>query len=236
MSKKKLVVLTGSGISAESEIPTFRGAADSLWEGVNVMEVCTAGCLKKNEDNTYAFYNMLRNKYKDCKPNAAHIALAELEKDYDVTVITQNVDNLHEKAGSSHVIHLHGELMKCRDTGNTRYIYDIPQDENGEYNIYPTTRIDGRKVRPHVVFFGEDVPNLPLAASYVKNADICIVIGTSFVVYPAAGLVDYVPYGNPIYYIDLNPVYLPDYPDVKVIKATASKGMKELAVMLKTDI
>lgn len=106
-----------------------------------------------------------------------------------MTVITQNVDNLHEKAGSSHVIHLHGELMKCRDTGNTRYIYDIPQDENGEYNIYPTTRIDGRKVRPHVVFFGEDVPNLPLAASYVKNADICIVIGTSFVVYPAAGLV-----------------------------------------------
>lgn len=232
MNKKKLVVLTGSGISAESGIPTFRGVADSLWEGVNVMEVCRAGCLKVNEDNTYAFYNMLRNKYKDCKPNAAHYALAELEKDYDVTIITQNVDNLHEKAGSSHVIHLHGELMKCRDTGNTKYIYDIPQDENGEYNIYPTTRIDGRKMRPHVVFFGEDVPNLALAASYVKNADICVVIGTSFVVYPAAGLVDYVPYGNPIYYIDPNPAYLPDYPDVQIIKATASEGMKQLKAEL----
>lgn len=235
MSKKKLVILTGSGISAESEIPTFRGAADSLWEGVNVMEVCTAGCLKKNEDNTYAFYNMLRNKYKDCKPNAAHIALAELEKDYDVTVITQNVDNLHEKAGSSHVIHLHGELMKCRDTGNTRYIYDIPQDENGEYNIYPTTRIDGRKVRPHVVFFGEDVPNLPLAASYVKNADICIVIGTSFNVYPAAGLVGFVDPDNPIYYIDPSPAPTPEYPDIQVIKATATAGMKELTFRLKEN-
>lgn len=232
---KKIVILTGSGVSAESGIPTFRGAADSLWEGVNVMEVCSAGCLKKNEENTYAFYNMLRNKYCKCKPNEAHKAIAELEKDYEVTVVTQNVDNLHEQAGSSHVIHLHGELMKCRDTGNTRFIYDVPQDENGEYNIYPTTRIDGRKMRPHVVFFGEDVPNLELGASFVKNADICVVIGTSFSVYPAAGLIEYAPDDCPIYYIDPNPAPTPGYQNITVIRATASEGMKELTKILKEN-
>lgn len=178
---------------------------------------------------------MLRNKFKDCLPNEAHKAIAELEKDYEVTVITQNVDNLHEKAGSTHVIHLHGEIMKCRDTGNTKFIYDIPQDENGEYNTYPGMKIDGRTMRPHVVFFGEDVPNLELAASYVKNADICVVIGTSFNVYPAAGLVQYVPYGNPIYYIDPNPAYTPDYPDIEVIPEVATKGMKILKEKLSNN-
>lgn len=233
--KKKLVVLTGSGISAESGIPTFRGAVGSLWENHNLEEVCTAGCLKKDPELVHNFYNMLRKKYGQCKPNSAHYDLAKLEENYDVTIITQNVDNLHEQAGSTHVIHLHGELMKCRDTGNTRFIYDIPQDENGEYNTYPGMKIEGRTMRPHVVFFGEDVPNLELAASYVKNADICVVIGTSFVVYPAAGLVQYVPYGNPIYYIDPNPAYTPDYPDIQVIKAPATVGMKELIQKLKDE-
>lgn len=230
---KKLVVLTGAGISAESGIPTFRNAVDSLWENYSVEDVCTVGCLKKDPEKVHEFYNMLRKKYSSAKPNAAHYALAELEKDYDVTIITQNVDNLHEQAGSTHVIHLHGELMKCRDTGNTRFIYDIPEDENGEHNTYPGMKIDGRTMRPHVVFFGEDVPNLELAASYVKNADICVVIGTSFNVYPAAGLIQYADSDAPVYYIDPDPAPIPDYPWVQVIKATASEGMKELINTLK---
>lgn len=234
--KKNLVILTGAGISAESGIPTFRNAVDSLWENYSVEDVCVAGCLKKDPEMVHNFYNMLRKKYGAAKPNAAHYALAKLEDDYDVTIITQNVDNLHEQAGSTHVIHLHGELMKCRDTGNTKFIYDIPQDENGEYNTYPGMKIEGRTVRPHVVFFGEDVPNLELAASYVKNADICVVIGTSFNVYPAAGLVQFVPYGNPIYYIDPNPAYTPDYPDIQVIKEVATKGVEELISRLRDGI
>lgn len=125
--------------------------------------------------------------------------------------------------------------MKCRDTGNTRYIYPIPPDENGEFNTYPGMKIEGRTMRPHVVFFGEDVPNLELAASYVKNADVCVVIGTSFNVYPAAGLVQYVSYGNPIYYIDPSPAYTPDYPDIEVIKNVATKGVEELILKLKKN-
>lgn len=232
---KKIVFLTGSGISAESGIPTFRDAGTGLWENFSIEEVCTAGCLKKDPEKVHEFYNMLRNKFRKCSPNAAHYAIADLEKDYEVTVITQNVDDLHERAGSTHVIHLHGELMKCRDTGNTKFIYDIPQDENGEYNTYPGMKIDGRTMRPHVVMFGEDVPNLELAASYVKNADICIVIGTSFNVYPAAGLVQYVPYGNPIYYIDPRPAYTPDYPDIEVIPEVATKGMQTLIGILNPE-
>lgn len=233
--KKKLVILTGAGISAESGIPTFRNAVDSLWENYSVKDVCVAGCLKKDPETVHKFYNILRKKYGQCKPNAAHYALAELEKDYDVTIVTQNVDDLHERAGSTHIIHLHGELMKCRDTGNTRFIYDIPEDENGERNTYPGMEIDGRKVRPHVIMFGEDVPNLELAASHVKNADICVVIGTSFNVYPAAGLIQYVPYDNPIYYIDPNPAPTPNYPDIQVIKAVATKGVEELISKLKEN-
>lgn len=232
---KKLIVLTGSGISAESGIPTFRGTEGSLWEGTDVREVATAGCLEKNRDNTYAFYNMLRNKYKNCFPNYAHRAIASLEKDYDVTVITQNVDNLHEQAGSSKVLHLHGELMKCRAVDDPNLIYDIPVDEKGEYNIYPDTIIDEHNVRPHIVFFGEDVPNLGKAISLMLEADICIVVGTSFIVYPAAGLISYVPMGNPIYYIDLDPKPLYDYPDIKVLEMTASKGMKELLKVLQPE-
>lgn len=230
---KKLVVLTGAGISAESGIPTFRNAVDSLWENYSVDDVCRAGCLKKNPEAVHDFYNSLRKKYSKAQPNSAHYALAELEKDYEVTIITQNVDNLHERAGSTHVIHLHGEIMKCRDTGNTKYIYDIPEDENGERNTYPGMEIDGHKIRPHVVFFGEDVPNLELAASEVKSADICVVIGTSFNVYPAAGLIQYADWEAPVYYIDPEPAPLPDYPWVEVIKDKASEGMKELIEKLK---
>ena len=171
--------------------------------------------------------NELRNKYKDCKPNSAHKAIADLEKDYDVTVITQNIDNLHEQAGSSRVIHLHGDLSKVRAVNNYDLLFDYPKE-----GIKPGDTIDGHKVRPHVVLFGEDVPNIKRAIPFIKQADICVVIGTSFNVYPAAGLVQYVDINNPIYYIDPNPAYIPDYPDIKVIKATATKGMEEFKRML----
>ena len=232
--KKKLVVLTGAGISKESGIPTFRDAVDGLWENYNINDVCTAEAIKKDPELVHKFYNELRNKYKDANPNDAHKLLAELEKDYDVYIITQNVDNLHEQAGSTNVLHLHGEIMKCRDTGNTEYIFDIPQDENGKYNTYHGMKIDGHSVRPHIVFFNEDVPNISKAQTLMKNADICVIIGTSFKVYPAAGLIDYVHFGNDIYYIDPFPqIDQVIYSDVKIINKVATEGVKELIKLLK---
>ena len=230
---KKIVFLTGAGISAESGIPTFRGAIDGLWENHNVEEVATAKAIKEHPEVVYKFLNELRDKYKDCQPNLAHKAIAELEKDYDVTVITQNIDNLHEQAGSSKVIHLHGDLSKVRVIGTTppyELLFDYPEE-----GITPESEINGFRVRPHIVLFGEDVPNITEAIPFIKQADICVVIGTSFNVYPAAGLVQYVNINNPIYYIDPNPAYIPDYPDIKVIKATATEGMKELIKILNDD-
>lgn len=227
--KKKIVFLTGAGISAESGIPTFRGTVDGLWENHKVEEVATAKALRDNPELVYKFMNEFRNKYKDCKPNSAHKAIAELEKDYDVVVITQNVDNLHEQAGSTNVIHLHGDLSKVRAVDNENLLFDYTED------ITPETSINGHTVRPHIVLFGEAVPNIESASKVLCDADICIVIGTSFNVYPAAGLVQYVPYGNPIYYIDPNPVHVTGYPDIKVIKNTATSGMEELFKFLKND-
>lgn len=229
--KKKLVILTGAGISAESGIPTFRDAVTGLWENASIEEVCVAGCLEKNAESAYRFYAELHDKYKDCKPNQAHIDIAELEKDYEVIVITQNVDNLHEQAGSTNVIHLHGELNKVRALDDLNLIWDW--DES--VIMHEDTIIDGHHIRPHIVMFGEDVPNITKAQHVMCDADICVVIGTSFNVYPAAGLVGYVEYGNPIYYIDPNPAYTPDYPDIQVIKATATAGMKELISKLKEN-
>lgn len=237
--KKTIVVLTGAGISKESGIPTFRDAVEGLWENYDINEVCTAEAIKRNPELVHNFYNEFRNKYKDCEPNDAHKLLVELEKDYNVQIITQNVDNLHEKAGSTNVLHLHGEIMKCRDCGNPKYIFDIPQDGNGNYNTYPGMKIVDDKgtehpIRPHIVFFHEDVPNISKAASLMKKADICIVIGTSFNVYPAAGLIDYVNVGNPIYYIDPFPsIDQVSYPDVQVIDEVATKGMEILTEKLK---
>ncbi len=233
-NKKKIVVLTGAGISKESGIPTFRDAVDGLWENYDINDVCTAEAIKRNPELVHNFYNELRAKYKDAKPNEAHKLLYELEKDYDVEIITQNVDNLHEQAGSTKVLHLHGEIMKCRDTGNTNYIFDIPCDEEGNYNTYHGMKIDGHTVRPHIVFFHEDVPNITKAASLMKKADICVVIGSSMQVYPAAGLIDYVNVGNPIYYIDPFPsIDQVSYPDVQVIDEVATKGMEILTEKLK---
>lgn len=227
--KKKIVVLTGAGISKESGIPTFRDAVDGLWENYSINDVCTAEAIRRDPELVHNFYNELRKKYKDAKPNEAHKLLYDLEKYYDVQIITQNVDNLHEQAGSTNVLHLHGEIMKCRDTGNTNYIFDIPCDENGDYNTHPGMKIEDHTVRPHIVFFNEDVPNISKAQTLMKKADICIVIGTSFNVYPAAGLIDYVNVGNSIYYIDPFPrIDQVSYSDVIIIDEVATKGMEKL--------
>lgn len=222
--KKKLVFLTGAGISAESGIPTFRDAVTGLWENASIEEVCVAGCLERNEERAYRFYAELHDKYKGCKPNQAHKDIADLEKDYDVIVITQNVDNLHEQAGSTNVIHLHGELNKVRALDNPNLLWDW----DDSVIMHEDTIIDGHYIRPHIVMFGEDVPNITKAQRIMCDADICVVVGTSFNVYPAAGLVGFVDPDNPIYYIDPNPAYTPDYPDIQVIKATATAGMKKL--------
>ena len=226
---KKIVFLTGAGISKESGIPTFRDAGDGLWENCNVQEVATHSAIVSNPDLVYKFINELRNKYKDCTPNEAHKLIAELEKDYEVVVITQNIDTLHEQAGSTNVVHLHGDLSKVRAIDNYNLLFDYEED------ITPESVIRGHKVRPHIVLFGEEVPNIEIASNILCDADICVVIGTSFNVYPAANLVMYVPYGNPIYYIDPNPAYTPDYPDIKVIKEVATTGMKVLVETLKEN-
>ena len=226
---KKIVFLTGAGISKESGIPTFRDAGDGLWENCNVQEVATHSAIVRNPDLVYKFINELRNKYKDCTPNEAHKLIAELEKDYEVAVITQNIDTLHEQAGSTNVVHLHGDLSKVRAIDNYNLLFDYEED------ITPESVIRGHKVRPHIVLFGEEVPNIEIASNILCDADICVVIGTSFNVYPAANLVMYVPYGNPIYYIDPNPAYTPDYPDIKVIKEVATTGMKVLVETLKEN-
>ena len=226
---KKIVFLTGAGISKESGIPTFRDAGDGLWENCNVQEVATHSAIVRNPDLVYKFINELRNKYKDCTPNEAHKLIAELEKDYEVVVITQNIDTLHEQAGSTNVVHLHGDLSKVRAIDNYNLLFDYEED------ITPESVIRGHKVRPHIVLFGEEVPNIEIASNILCDADICVVIGTSFNVYPAANLVMYVPYGNPIYYIDPNPAHTPDYPDIKVIKEVATTGMKILVETLKEN-
>lgn len=230
--KKKLVVLSGAGISKESGIPTFRDCAEGLWNNYDVASVCQAGCLEKNEDNVHKFYNELREQYKDCEPNNAHKRLHDLEKDYDVYIITQNVDNLHEKAGSSNVIHLHGELMKCRAYDDDNLIYDIPEID-GKYETNADMEIEGHKVRPHVVFFGEGVYNLGEASNLASEADVFLIIGTSLAVYPAAGLVEYVQYGKPIFNIDPNASIHPFYPDATLIREPATKGIETFIEKLK---
>lgn len=232
MSKPKLVVSTGAGISAESGIKTFRDAG-GLWENYPVMEVCSADGFRRNPDLVHHFYNERRKQLVSCVPNAAHTALVELEKDFDVYIITQNVDDLHERAGSEHVLHLHGELMKMRSIKHPDYTEPLDIDH---LETTPETRgKNGDLMRPHIVFFQEAVPNMDAAAEIVEQADIFVVIGTSLVVYPAASLIHYVRAGVPIYYIDPNPANVSMIPGVTVIEATATKGMKILAEMLRAD-
>ena len=221
---KKLVVLTGAGMSAESGISTFRDSG-GLWEQYRIEDVATPQAWERNPELVLEFYNQRRKQLFDVEPNAGHLALAELEKKYEVRIITQNVDNLHERAGSSWVLHLHGELMKMRSTSPMADVYDL-KPEKIEYflgDLCPK----GYPLRPHIVWFGEDVPNYSYATEIVHLADILIIIGTSMQVYPAAGLINHVKPGTPIYLIDPNEIqHLTD--NVTVIQKGASEGMKEL--------
>ena len=217
---KKLVVLTGAGISAESGIKTFRDA-DGLWEGHNVQDVATPEGWHNNQALVLDFYNQRRRQLKEVQPNRGHEILAQLETDFDVHIITQNVDNLHEKAGSSKVLHLHGELLKVRSTKNENYILDWENDLN-KGDVDP----NGNQLRPHIVWFGEDVPALEEALFLMQQADFIAIIGTSMQVYPAAGLIHYGKPNVPIYYIDPKPATIYDLENpLEVIAMNATEGV-----------
>lgn len=227
---KRIVFLTGAGMSAESGISTFRDS-DGLWENYSVEEVCTHEAWLRHPEVLLNFYNMLRRKFKDCKPNEGHKLVAALQDKFDVQVITQNVDNLHEQAGAKNVLHLHGELMKCRPEGRDKGVYYPLDPENPDIKMGDKDS-HGVQLRPHIVFFGEDVPNLSRAAKIMETADIVVVIGTSLNVYPAASLLGYAPSKAPIWLIDPKPVHSP-YRDVTQIQKGASEGMKELDKILR---
>lgn len=235
MERKKIVVLTGAGMSVESGLTTFRDAG-GLWDNYPVERVATHEGWEANPNYVNDFYNMLRMKYKDVKPNEGHLLLKELEKDFEVVIVTQNVDALHEAAGSSKVIHLHGEMMKMcssRDVDNPRYWVSLPHEGFGELGLevpHDAQAGDGSLLRPYIVFFGENVPNMYDAAQEAQTADIFIIIGTSLNVYPAAGLVQYVKPGTPIYLIDPKPVAAKQ--NVTHIECGASEGMRKLQAML----
>ena len=229
MKKPLLVVSTGAGMSAESGISTFRDSG-GLWENYPVMQVASADGFRADPALIHRFYNARRRELLNARPNSAHKALVDLEKDYDVAVITQNVDDLHERAGSNRVLHLHGELMKMRSVYDPDYIEPI--DPGHPDTSVETRGRNGDPMRPHIVFFQEPVPNMEAAARLAARADIFVVIGTSLVVYPAAGLIHYVRPGVPIYYIDPNPADVSGIPGVTVIKATATEGMRILAARL----
>jgi NAD-dependent deacetylase len=219
---KKLVALTGAGISAESGITTFRDSG-GLWEQYDVMEVASIDGWHKNPQLMQRFYNDRRKQLEEVEPNAAHRILAELEKNFDVTVVTQNVDNLHERAGSTKIIHLHGELTKARSSINPNLIIDVGYRpiEWGE------KAPDGSQLRPHIVWFGEAVPMIETAAEIVAVADILVIIGTSLNVYPAAGLVGYADRKTPIYLIDPNDVSYSGR-NITIIREKATVGMEKL--------
>ena len=228
MQKQRLVILTGAGVSAESGISTFRDSG-GLWDKYPVMEVASADGFKRNPAFVHEFYNTRRRELLSVEPNAAHLALAELEQWYDVDVITQNVDNLHERAGSTRVLHLHGELMKVRSMTHPERIYELTAD-NLETGL-ETRDSYGDAVRPHIVFFQEAVPNIEPAIDIVSQADIVVVIGTSMAVYPAAGLINYTRRDATIYYIDPKPASVPS--NITVMATTATQGMTQLLQKLK---
>ncbi len=221
MNKQRLVVLTGAGISAESGIKTFRDAG-GLWEGYAIEEVATPRAWKRNPQLVLEFYNMRRKNVREAKPNAAHYGLADLEAHFDVRIITQNIDDLHERAGSSNVLHLHGEILKMRSEKNPSLIYPVSDD------ILPGDLAeDGAQLRPHIVWFEEPVPLIENAAEIVEQADILVVIGTSLVVYPAAGLVDFAPPAAKRFILDKSIPYLPDTSFIKIEKP-AGEGIADL--------
>ncbi|MCC8071466.1 MAG: NAD-dependent deacylase [Bacteroidales bacterium] len=225
--KPILVISTGAGMSAESGISTFRDAG-GLWENYPVMDVASADGFARNPALVHKFYNARRHDLLKAKPNAGHLGLVELEKYFDTYIITQNVDDLHERAGSKNVLHLHGELMKVRSIPHPERVYQLDIDQ---LDTTPESRDKyGDPIRPHIVFFQEAVPNIEPAIELVERADVFVVIGTSLVVYPAAGLLHYVRPGVPVYYIDPHPAAVPA--NVHVIPMGASEGVKRLAEIL----
>lgn len=226
--KKKLAVLTGAGISAESGLSTFRDSG-GLWEGHNVMDVASPEGWRRNKKLVLEFYNQRRRQLAKAEPNEAHKSLVKLEEKYDVTVITQNVDNLHERAGSSNVIHLHGELTKARSTADPELIYEIGSED---INIGDKCEL-GSQLRPHIVWFGEAVPMMGEAIKHSYEAEIFVIIGTSLVVYPAASLIEFVPENAKIYLIDPSkPENYYNHTRIHFIQKKATDGSKELLNIL----
>ncbi len=229
---KKIVFLTGAGISAESGISTFRDSG-GLWDKYNVQDVASIEGYWRNRELVLEFYNVRRHESVNTKPNKAHLLVAELEKNFDVTVVTQNVDNLHEQAGSSKIVHLHGELMKAtseRDPNDPRCIVELGPD-NMDIHLGDKAK-DGSQLRPFIVWFGESVPMIEVAVEEVETADILVVVGSSLNVYPAAGLVHYARPTTPIYVIDPKPVEVHTSRSITFIQKKASEGMEELKNLL----
>jgi NAD-dependent deacetylase len=217
---KKLVVLTGAGMSSESGIKTFRDSG-GLWEEYDVSEVATPMAWKKNRELVLRFYNERRRQLASSQPNEGHLGLARLEKYFDVQIITQNIDDLHERAGSTKIVHLHGELTKARSTSDPNLIYDI-----GYKDINPGDNCEkGSQLRPHIVWFGEEVPMMDEASNLTADADIFVVVGSSLNVYPAAGLIAYAPAKASLWLIDPKEVIIPINRKVEVIMENASKGV-----------
>jgi NAD-dependent deacetylase len=227
MQKKKLVVLTGAGISAESGLKTFRDA-DGLWEGYDLNEVATATAWRRNPGLVLEFYNLRRQQVREALPNEGHRALAALEDLFDVTIITQNIDDLHERGGSSKVLHLHGEILRMRSEKNDSVIYEIDGDI-ALGDLAP----DGGQLRPHIVWFEEPVPMMEEAAVITSQAEIFVIVGTSLVVYPAASLVDFAPVEIPKFVVDKKIPYLPPVPNLTSIEKGAGEGLLLLTELLK---
>ena len=220
---KKLVALTGAGMSAESGLRTFREMG-GLWEEYDVQEVASPEGWEKDRELVLRFYNERRKQLQEALPNRGHFAMAEMEKDFDVTIVTQNVDDLHERGGSTKIIHLHGELKKSRSTLDPNLVYDI---KGWELNLGDLCE-KGSQLRPHIVWFGEAVPAIEEAAVVVSEADLLVIIGTSMNVYPAAGLINYARPGTPIYLIDPNEVIVAGVSGITVIRKGAAEGVDEL--------
>jgi NAD-dependent deacetylase len=230
MSKKKLVVLTGAGISAESGLKTFRDS-DGLWEGYNIEDVATPRAWRKNPQLVLEFYNYRRRNVADAQPNAAHFGLAGLQDYFDVHIITQNIDDLHERAGSKKVLHLHGEIFKMRSEKSENLVYDI----RGDIKIGDKAE-DGAQLRPNIVWFEEPVPKIEEAIPIVHSADVFVIVGTSLVVYPAAGLVHYARTDTAKFIIDKSVPYNPSLPTLVTIEKPATEGVRLLTQMLEIKI
>jgi NAD-dependent deacetylase len=226
MAKKHIVILTGAGISAESGLKTFRDS-DGLWMGHNIEDVATPRGFAKDPALVLDFYNQRRRDVKAAEPNAAHKGLAELEKDFKVTIVTQNIDDLHERGGSSKVVHLHGQIFQMRSVKNGEKIFPI----DGDIHVGDLAE-DGTQLRPHIVWFEEPVPMIEKAAFVMQTADIFVLVGTSLQVYPAAGLIDFVPTDIPKYIIDKVIPEVGRYENIIAIEGTATEGVKKLRELL----